>query len=86
MLLRGAMPLQVRPEQVLHVRNLLLRAGTNLWQPLDFDANEVCGDDEVKAALEQMLGAGNKQEVRREGGCRVGGEAGVGDRGGIYAR
>ena len=51
------------------VRNALLKAGANLWQPLDFNANVIGnalgggGDDEVNRALEQLLMVGNRHQV-----------------------
>lgn len=44
-------------QQVLYVRDALLRAGVNLWQPVDFDATAIAADQEVNEALGELLGA-----------------------------
>ena len=59
---------QVNVQQVLAARTALMRAGANLWQPLDVSRNAIGdaiggGDDEVNRALEQLLMGGNWNQV-----------------------
>ena len=59
---------QVNVQQVLAARTALMRAGANLWQPLDVSRNAIGdaiggGDDEVNRALEQLLMGGNRNQV-----------------------
>ena len=67
-------PSQVDVHQVITVRSALLRADTNLWQPLNFNVRAIGnalgggGDDEVNRALEQLLVGGNRHQV----GCAEG--------------
>ena len=71
--LYSAAPSQVDVHHVMAVRSALLRADTNLWQPLDFNVRAIGnalggGDDEVNRALEQLLVGGNRHQVGgREG-------------------
>ena len=55
------------------VRSALLRAGSNLWQPLDLNMRLIRGalggsggDDEVSRALEQLLAGVKQRQVRRD--------------------
>ena len=68
LVLRRPPCLQVDVHHVMAVRSALLRADTNLWQPLDFNVKAIGnalggGDDEVNRALEQLLVGGNRHEV-----------------------
>ena len=54
-----------------------MRAGANLWQPLDVSCNAIGdaiggGDDEVNRALEQLLMGGNRNQVGGRGSMLVG--------------
>ena len=61
---------------MLSARAALMRAGANLWQPLDVSHNAIGdaiggGDDEVNRALEQLLMGGNRNQVggREDSNC-----------------
>lgn len=47
---------EVSVHQVLFVRDALLRAGANLWRPINFDSRNIDKDEEVNAALGTLLG------------------------------
>ena len=67
---------QVDVQHVLAARSSLMRAGANLWQPLDVNRSDIGdaiggGDDEVNRALEQLLTGGNRNQVggREDSNC-----------------